>query len=378
MANKVEGRGPGMPEGGSTAAEVHIYRCKPIKVNPEFKMPSIAVKEVDTNDKRYHCCMCGKKYTKQSGNFPTSNGSPLWKGNNGYVPFCKECVATISEILTSFYGGNEEHSLRHMCQMFDWYYSEDASAMTLAQVHRGNARALLYPSKMGARQVANKGTTFLDTVRDEYYDAEKMVSYMAKDSDDEDDEDEFVVTKKITKKWGAGYRPCDYEFLEEQEADWRTHVECKTKAQAELIRNICFAQLNIRRAQMSGNSKEVADAMKTFQDLLGSANLKPAQQNDNALADQNTFGTLIKKWEDEDPIPDPDPEWEDVDGIKKLVRTFFLGHLCKALHVKNDMAEEYDREMKKHTVYKPTYKQAVDEAPVDIFDANSDKGSDDS
>ena len=111
--------------------------------------------------------------------------------------------------------------------------------------------------------------------------------------------------------------------------------------------------------------------MKTFQDLLGSANLKPAQNNDNTLSDTNTFGTLIKKWEDEKPIPEPDAEWRDVDGIIRYISIYFLGHLCKMMHIKNSYSKMYEEEMAKYKVEKPEYEDD-DEALFDsVFGDNA-------
>ena len=101
--------------------------------------------------------------------------------------------------------------------------------------------------------------------------------------------------------------------------------------------------------------------MNAYQNLLGSANIKPNQTNENALADQNTFGTLIQKWETEKPIPEPDPEWKDVDGILKYISTWFLGHLCKMMGVKNSYSKLYENEMKKYKVEKPQYEDDVNE-----------------
>lgn len=344
--------------------------AKRVLVNPEFTMPRVRIKEVDHVEKKFKCCMCGQIYQKQAGNFFSGGPSILWKGNNGYLPFCKACTETLMEALISFYGGNEEHALRHICHIFDWYYSPLASAMTLAQVHVGKSRVSMYPSKLGTKNVAMKGTTYLDTVRDECEQSEKVQA--ADDLPSEAPEEEFVVTRDMLRFWGPGHTPSDYEFLQTQYEDWITRNECKTKAQEELFKMLAVAQLNVQIAQRSGN--KVPEAMRAFQDLLGSSNLKPTQTNDNALADANTFGTLIKKWENEDPIPEPDPEWEDVDGIKKLIRTFFLGHLSKALHIKNDAADEYEKEIKKYTVKKPQAKQDDDDAPVAIFDSSSEGG----
>jgi len=67
-------------------------------------------------------------------------------------------------------------------------------------------------------------------------------------------------------------------------------------------------------------------------------------------ADVNTLGTWIKKFENEKPIPEPDPEFQDVDGIKKYIRVWFLGHFCKMLGINNVYAKEYEEELRKYSV----------------------------
>lgn len=149
--------------------------------------------------------------------------------------------------------------------------------------------------------------------------------------------------------------------------------EHNTKSQEELFKMLAMAQLNVQRAQQQGGN--VATAMKAFQDLLGSANLKPAQTAEASLAETNTLGTLIKKWEDTRPIPEPDPVWQDVDGIKRYFDTWFLGHMSRTLNIKNDAAEEYEEELKKYTVEKPTAKHEDEVVETSIFDTSA-KGGD--
>ena len=60
-------------------------------------------------------------------------------------------------------------------------------------------------------------------------------------------------------------------------------------------------------------------------------------------------------------IPEPSPEFADIDGIKKLVTVFFFGHLCKMFNIKNDYAQMYDDEVSKYTVSKPQISEAIDE-----------------
>lgn len=98
---------------------------------------------------------------------------------------------------------------------------------------------------------------------------------------------------------------------------------------------------------------KLVEALKVFQDLLGTANLKPSQNNEKAMVEQNTFGTLIKKWENERPISEPLPEWQDVDNIRKYITVYFLGHLCKMVGVQNKYSAAYEEEMAKYRVEMP-------------------------
>lgn len=348
--------------------------AKRVLVNPEFTMPRVRIKEVDHVEKKFKCCMCGQIYQKQAGNFFSGGPSILWKGNNGYLPFCKACTETLMEALISFYGGNEEHALRHICHIFDWYYSPLASAMTLAQVHVGKSRVSMYPSKLGTKNVAMKGTTYLDTVRDECEQSEKVQA--ADDLPSEAPEEEFVVTREMLRTWGKGFTPDQYQFLEEEFKDWTTKNVCKTKAQEELFRNIALAQLDVRIARQNGG--KVTEAQKALQDLMNSANILPKQNSDNILADTQTFGTLLKKYEETAPIPEPNERWKDVDGIRRYMNTWFRGGLAKALKINNENTALYDEaveEMRRYTIHPVSVAASESTNDASIFDQGADERS---
>lgn len=335
---------------------------------------SIKIKDIDEipDTMRYKCVCCGKEYKQQRGNFIVSN-SILFKGNNGFIPFCKDCIDRYYQQLLGFYSGNEEHALEHCCWLFDWYYNPKVSGMVRNST-ANYSRVLMYPTKMNLSQV--KGHTYLDTVKEKNTEEiileEKDIAKPATISNS-DITDEYVASKDTIMFFGFGYSNEDYLFLEDQYVDWTARYECKTKAQEELFKSLCITQLTIQKAQKRGSTKDITDAMKMFQDLLGTANLKPSQTNDNALADQNTFGTLIKKWENERPISEPDEEWEDVDGIKKYIDTYFFGHLCKTVEVKNDYEEMYTREMEKYTVKPPEYEES-ELGETSLLDKFADRG----
>ena len=363
------------PEGGSIPECVRLNRKKKIRVNGEFALPNIKLAEPTNERKKFYCCMCGDGYTAQKGNFPSSGKSILWKGNGGYLPFCKSCTDILMTSLTSFYSGNEEHALRHLCCMFDWYYNEKASAMTLAQVHQTGSRICLYPNKMNTRQVAVDGETFLDTLREEWEEDQKIFSTDDVTSEEEkSDEEEFAVTRAMVRNWGKGFTPDQYRFLEEEYNDWISKNVCKTKAQEELFKNIALAQLDVRIARQNGG--KVVEAQKALQDLMNSANILPKQNSDNILADTQTFGTLLKKFEETEPVPEPDERWRDVDGIRRYMNTWFRGGLAKALKISNENSRLYDEaveEMAKYTVVPAPVGANDNVNDASIFDGESDK-----
>ncbi len=332
--------------------KVKLLAKSPIKVDPDFKMPDIKIQEHNSS-REYYCTCCGKCYKKQVGNFYKSINSILWKGNNGYIPICKSCSEVIYNGLIKFYNGNEEHALHRWCEIFDYPYDEEASAMTAAQGHVITSKISLYPSKINTIQVRNRGLTYFDTIKKEAGETERIRT--ANDLvEPSDDDSGFIVTKAITKKWGYGHKPEEYEWLEEKEEDWRSRVDCKSKPQEELIRMICLSQLNIQNCQQNGS--KITEAMKAFQDLLASCNLQPRQNTSNEdFIEQNTFGTMIRMVENERPVAERDPEWEDVDGIKNYIDTYVYGHLAKVAHIENENADKYNAELAKYTVTRPDY-----------------------
>jgi hypothetical protein len=365
--------------GGVTLARVHNEASKPITVNPNYEPLPVRYRPIDKTVKKFRCCMCGNEWTSQKGNFPSGGNSILWKGNGGYLPFCKSCCESLMENLTAFYSGNEEHALKHLCGIFDWFYDEAASAMTLNQVKSGRSRLSLYPGKAQIRNVKQRGDTYLDNIR-----ADSETSRRVKSVDDAkvviakaDDEEPFVVTKDMLRRWSTGMAPEEYDFLESEFDDWRNKVEVKTKSQEELIKAICLAQLNVRRAQAAGNSKAVSEAMKSLTDLMANCNLTPRQASEiaNSSSTQMCLGQLIKKIEEEEPIGEPSPEFKDPDGIRKYISTFFYGHLAKALHIKNDNQTEYDAEIGKYTVVPPDASESTDNTD-DLFSDQSDDEAD--
>ena len=121
---------------------------------------------------------------------------------------------------------------------------------------------------------------------------------------------------------------------------------------------------NLKALQKGEDTKDIT---ASFQKLLDSGKLQPKQNAGDTMADNQTFGTLIDKWENTRPLPEIDEELRDVDKIALYVDIFFRGHLSKMMGLKNGLSNLYNKFMKKYTVEKPEYSD--EENSEVLFDA---------
>ena len=201
----------------------------------------------------------------------------------------------------------------------------------------------------------------------------------------EDDESDYVkegidsginensrLIKAGRKRFGYDYELTDLQFLETQYEDWVSRYECQTKAQEEIFERLAFKKWEIYKATKAGAPTKDLD--KTYQDLLSTANITPRQTGMDAFADAQTLGTLIQKWEETRPLPEIDPELQDVDRIGLYIDAFFKGHTSKMLGIKNTFSNIYEKVMAKYTVKPPTYEDEEDSEDLfnKIFGSSED------
>jgi len=308
------------------------------------------------------CPKCGEFISRD--NFYSSNEYAI-----GVFPQCKKCIlAEVEQRDKKTDKPNEtKDSVKRMLQKMNLPYIDDlyeSACKTVAdEVNEKNRKApflaYLVPLK-SLPQYKNKTWT----------DSEFELGVV---TEEEETKINAKTIKAAKKRFGAGYSNEDYMFLETEYQDWTTRYACENKAQELLFKRICFKELEIDKAQKIGRDTKELD--KTLQELMGSLSVKPSQSNSDSLADFQTFGQLIAKWEDEKPIPEPDEEFRDVDKIGLYIDVFFKGHLSKMMGLKNAFSSLYERFISKYTVTKPQYDEDVDsEALFDqIFGSKIDE-----
>lgn len=182
------------------------------------------------------------------------------------------------------------------------------------------------------------------------------------------------ITDDVIAFWGSGYTPEMYRELEQRMSYYTSKLpkgaELDVGSEA-LIRQICNLEVSIARDSVTG--KSIDKSVNSLNTLLGSLNLRPAQQKDNdAEADlTNTpLGVWLYRYENKRPLPEVDEQLKDTNHVKKYVFTW-MGHLVKMLGLKNGYTKLYDEEIERLRVERPEYDGDEDDEDL-LIEAYSD------
>ena len=329
---------------------------------------------VPQGSQKFYCCRCGTAYSRQKGYFPVSH-SPVYRGT-GYLPVCSECVDEMYEIYRRKLG-DDRRAMKRMCMKLDLYWHDDIYNM-VEKSAGVMSRVRQYITKTNFVRYIDK--TYDDTIdEEERLEAERNWSWQQdREKDDPDAGDQAEVPKDILLFWGPGYTPKMYQELEDRKSYWLSKYPDNTKlsiGEEALLRQICTMEIQINQDRAAG--KPIDRSVKTLSGLVGDMSLRPDQQSSSidASVEQTPFGVWIERWERKRPIPDADPELQDVDHIVKYISTWFLGHLCKMLGIKNTYCKLYEEEMERLRVERPQYADDDDETMFnDIFSSDAQGG----
>lgn len=260
---------------------------------------------------------------------------------NGYMSICKECCNDLYNHYFSIYN-NLEKALYLTCQDLDVRFNDEALKQTQSHVDSILSKGKkidkvfgIYKSKLSSTGKNNAG---IDCFR--FKDSDYIENTNIINSNKEDD----IYYKTLEKYWGKNRTLWEYEFLEEEMVKIKASFECPDYSMEMLMRDICFINLEIEKVRQTGKG-DVTKLIETRSKLMTDANMKPVQATGAEANDQITFGTLIKKWENEKPIPS-----HLDDEMKKYIDTYMVGHLAKMEGLNNDLVNKYNESLKEYTI----------------------------
>jgi len=318
----------------------------------------------------YVCTRCGRVYHKQRSNFSASH-SPLFAKNGGYLTVCVTCVdAMFNKYKEEL--GSEAEACKRVCMKFDIYWNDRLFATTQNSRESSTSGSLVrsYLIKTNLAKYVEK--TFDDTMTEEkqaWHEGESARS-LAFANDIEammrGEDDPMMIDPEDVEFWGEGYTFREYEMLNRKYQKWVAELpegEELDMGRKTLYRQICALEMAINKSAAAGKPADAS--INQLNNLLGSVNAKPNQKAKddaaNAPFDSLPFGVGIRMCENSRPIPKPLPQFDDVDGVVRTISVWFLGHLCKMLHIKNAYCKMYEDEMAKLRIERPEFEDEDDE-----------------
>lgn len=324
------------------------------------------------------CLICGKE-SAGKGRFFYDSKSNI-HSIIGQIPYCKDCIDDMyNDYCDKYkklgYADPEKKAVERLCMLFDLYYNDEIYDYAVKQMDDGSSTASAMAFYIRMSKLKQYKSKNYDTTLEERYDEAKYNNKPLTIYSDQDLKKNEVIDE-ATKMFGRGFDDEDYIYLYEQYTDWTARHECNTKSQEETFKRICITQLQLLKADRRGEESKALN--ETYLKLLDAAKLQPKQNAGDTTADNQTFGTLIDKWENTRPIPETDEELRDVDNIAWYIDVFFRGHLSKMMGLKNGLSKLYDKFMKRYTVEKPEYNaDEDDEALFEAVFGTSDLNNDD-
>ncbi len=341
--------------------------------SPKKRLEKTSSPSAPISNQKFYCCRCGTAFSRQKGYFPVSH-SPMYRGS-GYLPMCSSCVDELYEHYRNTLGGDRE-AMRRICMKLDMYWSDSIYAM-VEKTAGVNSRVRNYIAKTNIIRYIDK--TYDDTIREEAIDAKMNAGtgIIHTESEASETEDDTVISPSVIDFWGSGYDAAFYRNLEKRFAKWTKGLGELSPVQEALYKQVCLNEELIARHGAKG---EVADkATKNLMDALGSLNIKPSQiKNDAADAelDKMPLGVGIQTWEFSRPLPETAEDLKDKNHRIRDITTWFLGHACKMVGLRNSYCRLYEKAMEELRVKRPELSDEDDDSVLyDIFGSENDGDS---
>ena len=334
-------------------SDAELKKITVVNLRNEYKKLANFYQRIMNNELIY-CSHCGQ--WKSAATFYSSKTSP--DGIEHYA--CKECIlneCTDYDKKNNIRTDNREKTIETFRRL-NWYFDENVYNEQLQKLSEQTGEKI--------RSTAVQQWIVICRSLNDYSQKTYKDSVFSIDDDESMPETNTRIVQKTLKtarKRFGNYSNEDLMFLENEYQDWITRYECNTKAQETIFERLAFKKWEINKATKAGQNTKDLD--KTYTDLLASINILPRQNADNGLDSSLTFGQLIEQWESTKPIPDPDPEFADVNHIGKYIKTWFKGSLARSLGIDNGYSKEYDDELQKYTVKKQDYSD--DDESDDIY-----------
>ena len=274
-----------------------------------------------------HCRKCG--LDKRPTEFYQATDRLL--DQSGYMSVCKDCCR---DLYVRFYKTSHtiENTILKLCRILNWKFSDAAIEATRKHLDTQNkspddeSTIGIYRTKLTNSERKNLASE--DSGETDLTFQEGGISIGTEFVND-DDFEEAVDLKEF---WGTNYTFEEYTFLEKVKELWNGTYSHKTPAEEYYIKQVCYKELDLKRAREEDNTKSVDSIQKSMDLLLKGAALQPMQasvaSNQSKLSD--AWGLKMKMVENKMPgeVYKDKELFKDYDGI---VRKYILPFITRPI-----------------------------------------------
>ena len=263
-----------------------------------IKTKSYSEEQEEMMKKPYRCVTCGKRYSSQANNFSYSQ-SPLYDGNNHYLPTCVSCIDNLIGQYTELLGSQNE-AIKRVCLHYDIYVS-DSLLNSCKKIDANRSRIKNYIRQCNMQQ--NAGKTYDTYLREIKSDTIETIEDLEKLNSEAEIGNEIAISERTVKRWGLGYSETEYQMLNDH------YKMLKDKAGDDdvkdaLIKDLCEQHILKYRARQDKDMDRYEKISKLYQQTLSNADLKPkdnAKNNTSLNNPDECWGNFISMVENFSP-----------------------------------------------------------------------------
>lgn len=232
-------------------------------------------------------------------------------------PVCIKCLKEEYDKLSFEYG--EKIAFRTILRKMDRPYIDEYITKTL-QRQESNPLSFYLRTTSSLRQYATM--TYDDSSFGQVKSTEPRNQEAQELLDSFEDED--------WSRWdGYGLEPEEIATCQKYYNTLMHKYEFKNVNEETAVEQLAVFNLKMKKAVKDNDALSMEKMKKIISSTEADLNIQSRQRNDDLT--KNTFGNWIKMIENTEPIPKASPEFEDVDGIWKLIRRYILGFLPVAM-----------------------------------------------
>jgi hypothetical protein len=276
------------------------------------------------------CTCCGENlpltefYKSQSSMFKYDQKCPI----------CKKCMLSIYDENLQIYK-SEEKALYKTLFSLDYYFDIKLCKRALIDTYNTD-KDLLKTYMSSINLVQYRGKTSKDSLpMPELWDIpeDEFESY---EIEDVGIKKPILITKEMITRWGEGRSNDDYLYLEDMYSTMIKTYDTSNPMSVETYKQIVLNYLDVKKLREMKNpdNKKIGEILKINSMLQADCRIKDVQASNDE--DNLYWSKFIDEIEWTEPIPKPEKEFADVDGIKKYIKKWFVEPFAKSRKLKEN------------------------------------------